>query len=596
MTVSPSEDNDINAVPHVFQRGARLIMRSLRLRPVPHSIAIIGASMFSVAAVALTRVMGWATDEVIIPGLEEEGVSAAKVWAAVVLLVGIGTLRGMSAVVRRYYLATARYGTEVEWRRQLFAKFLDLPMEFHRSRSTGELLAHADNDMLAASLVLMPFAFTVATLVLIVIALISLFLIHPLLALVAAVLFPVLGVMNRAYSRRVIVPAARAQAAVGKASSIAHESFDGALVVKALGHEDAEVQRLRAAAEEIREERVRAGRLRAAFEPAIDALPNLGVVVVLVLGSWLVDRGSLSVGDLVGAMALFTILAFPMRVIAFFLEELPKSIVALDRIDTVLDVETPRVVDVGSIRLPEGPLSVEVEGLAVSYGELAVLRNLNFRVGPGEVVAIVGSTGVGKSTFADVLAGLKRPTAGEVRIGGVPTTSYDQQVLSRAVAVAFQESFLFADTIFENVVLGRDLGRDEAWWALELAGADDFVRDLPEGIETVVGERGVSLSGGQRQRVALARALVGQPRVVFLDDSTAAVDPVVEGRILDKLRNEVDITLIVVAHRLSTVRLADRVVYFQDGTVGGVGTHRELLEIPTYAALAQAYERDGVAL
>ncbi len=590
--MSQLDQTSAEPVPHLFRRGARLIVRSLRLRPVPHAIAITGACLFSIAAVAITRVMAWTTDQVIVPALDGDGADTRDVVLAVCLLLLVGGLRGAGAVVRRYYLATARYGTEVEWRRQLFDKFLDLPMAFHRSRSTGELLAHADNDMMVASMALMPLAFSFATVVLVLIALASLLLIHPALALIAAVLFPLLGLMNHVYSQRVVAPASAAQAAVGEASNIAHESFDGVMVVKALGREDAEVQRMRVAATEIRDQRVQVGRLRANFEPAIDALPNLGIIAILALGSWLIDQGSLTVGDLVGAMALFTMLAFPMRVVGFFLEELPRSVVALERIDSVLDIDPPPPPRFATASLPDGPLDVRVEGLRMAHGDVVVFDDLNFHVDAGEVVAIVGPTGVGKSTLADVLVGLQQPAAGSLLIGGVAVTGLDNAHRAGAVAVAFQESFLFADTILENVALGRDVDLAEVWWALEMAGADQFVRELPEGIDTVVGERGISLSGGQRQRVALARALVGHPRLVFLDDATSAVDPAVEARILDNLRGDsFDITLLVVAHRLSTIRMADRVVFLYDGKVAGTGTHAELMSHPAYAALAQAYEQ-----
>jgi len=591
--VASVDQTSDQSVSQLYRRGAALVARSMRLRPKQHAIAIAGACVFAVAAVALTRALAWATDNAIVPGLDGDGVDSRTVVTASALILGIGLTRGMGSVVRRYYLATARYGTELEWRRQLFGRFLDLPMSFHRARSTGELLAHADNDMLVATTALMPLAFTVATVVLVLIALVNLLVIHVLLAVVAIVLFPVLAVMNQVYSKRVVAPASAAQEAVGRTSAIAHESFEGAMVVKALGREQAEVARFRAAATAVRDERVTVGRLRAMFEPAIDALPNLGVIAILMLGAFLVDKGSLTVGELVGAMTLFTILAFPMRVVGFFLEELPKSVVALDRIDAVLDLELPDKAVVAGPQLPHGPLDFEAANLGARYGSQTVLDNVSFRVEPGEAVAIVGSTGVGKSTLADILVGLQDPTAGSIRVAGVPTGDLDNQARSQAVAVAFQEAFLFADSILENVVLGRDLDVDQAWRSLELAGADEFVRALPNGIDTVVGERGVSLSGGQRQRVALARALVANPRVLFLDDSTSAVDPVVEARILNNLRTQLEITLLIVAHRLSTIELADRVVFLHEGTVRGVGSHDELLSIPAYAALTRAYETEA---
>ena len=589
----PDSTSDVElSTAEVFRRGGRLLARSLRAMPGAHTIAIVGALVFAVAAVALARVLGWVTDEVIVPGLDEGGVSDATIWGGIGLIVLVGTFRGAGAVVRRYFLARARYGTEVLWRRQLFEQYLRLPVSFHQSRPTGELLAHADADIMVASMMLMPFAFSVATVVLVIISLISLLLIHPLLALVAAVLFPVLALMNHYYTRKVHGPAALAQERVGEVSSIAHESFDGVMVVKALGREQAEVDRLRVAATQLRDQRVAVGNLRALFEPAIDALPNLGIVGLLGLGAWLVDQGSISVGDLVGAMALFSILALPMRIVGFFLEEMPRSVVALERIDGVLDVPTPPIAG-GERTLAPGPVGVSFRGVQAGYDSTPVLRDVSFDVRPGEAVALVGATGTGKSTLAAALAALHPTMAGEVTIGGVPVTDLTTDERTSTLAMAFQETFLFADTILENVVLSRPISDKEAEEALRLAGALDFVKQMPDGIRTVVGERGVTLSGGQRQRVALARALAGRPRVVFLDDATAAVDPVVEARILENLRKELDLTLLIVAHRLSTIQLADRVIFLADGRVAASGTHQELMAVPAYAALAQAYEAES---
>lgn len=590
MSSAPVDPDDLTT-SEVFRRGGRLLARSLRAMPVEHAIAVTGAVVFAFAAVALSRVIGWVTDEVIVPGLDEDGVTNQRIWAGIALIVAVGVFRGAGAVVRRYFLARARFGTEVLWRRQLFEQYLRLPMSFHQSRPTGELLAHADADITVASMMLMPFAFSVATVVLVIISLISLALIHPLTALVAMVLFPTLALMNHYYTRKVHGPASEAQDAVGGVSSIAHESFDGVLVVKALGREREEVDRLRVASSRLRDRRVEVGRLRALFEPAIDALPNLGIVALLGVGAWLVDQGSVTIGDLVGAMALFSILALPMRILGFFLEEMPRSVVALARVDSVLDVPTPPVAG-GERRLEPGPLGVSFDGVRAGYGDTVVLDDVSFDVQPGEAVALVGATGTGKSTVAAMLAALHPPMQGTITIGGVPVPDIATADRTSTLAMAFQETFLFADSVLENVVLSRDVTEEAAKEALRLAGALEFVEQMPQGIHTVVGERGVTLSGGQRQRVALARALAGRPRVVFLDDATAAVDPVVEAMILENLRKELDLTLLIVAHRLSTIQLADRIVFLADGRIAGTGTHAELMALPGYAALAQAYEEE----
>jgi len=580
------------AVPHLFRRGLRLIGRSLRAKPAGHAIAISGAFVFAVAAVALTRVLAWVTDEVIVPGLDGDGVDGGTIWTAVALIMGVGLVRGAGALVRRYFLAVAEYGTQHLWRRQLFDQFVDQPLRFFRDHPTGELLAHADNDLTVSSMVLKPLAFTVGTLILVVVSLVSLVLIDPLLALVAVVLFPTLAVMNQMYTRRVERPAARVQQLVGEVSSIAHESFDGIEVVKTLGREPHEVERLRRTSDELRRERIGVGRLRANFEPAIDVLPNLGIIGLLALGAWLIDQGRISTGDLVGAMALFTILAMPVRIVGFFLEEMPRSVVALERIDKVLAEPRPADHDLRQRDLPAGPLAVEFRDLHLSYGRHPVLDGVSFTVAPGESVAVVGATGGGKSSLAQALVDLLPADAGEVRIGDRPVPSLSRAELHRSVALAFQEAFLFAATVRDNIALGRDVTHDDVHEAARTAGADRFITELPQGYDTVVGERGVTLSGGQRQRVALARALVGQPRVLFLDDATSAVDPVVEAQILDNLRHGLQLTLLVVAHRLSTIKLADRVVFIADGRVRAQGSHDELLSIPAYEALVRAYEDD----
>lgn len=576
-----------------LRRGLDLIKRSFKIRPISHAIAITGACLFSISAVALTRVLGYATDEIIIPSLDHDALDDRQLWIAFTLIIAVGLSRGLGAFLRRYFLAGARYGTELVWRRQLFNQYLDLPMAFHRKKSPGELLAHADNDMMIASLALMPLAFTVGTFFLSIVALINLFLIHPAIACIALILFPLLAGMNQLYSKRVITPASAVQEAVGNTSALIHESFDGILVIKSLGRSDAEVQRIRTSAAQIRNHRISVGRLRAIFEPAIFALPNFGVIGLLMLGTWLIDKGSLTIGELVSAIALFGILAFPMRIAGIFFEELPRSVVALDRIDEILQLETPHKKNTGTSKINEISVNLKIEGLEARYGDQLILDDINFTITSGEIVALIGPTGVGKSTVADMIGGLQKPTAGQVFLGNVPLEEIDSQQRNKILAIAFQESFLFADTVEENILLGRNFNNDDVNQALATAQATDFVNELPNGIQTTLGERGVSLSGGQRQRITLARALVGKPKVIFLDDSTSSVDPVIEKKILHNLRSHADVTLLIVAHRLSTIKLADRVIFLNERKVEGTGTHEELMNIKSYSTLVKAYETSG---
>jgi ABC-type multidrug transport system fused ATPase/permease subunit len=575
----------------LLRRGARLIGRSLRAHPFPHSLAIIGANLYALAVVAWTIVLGRVTDDVIIPAFEEGRPSAGTVIGASVAVFTVGVIRSIGTLSRRMFLAIAQYRTQRTWRTEVVDHYLDAPLAFYQRHPTGELLATADNDVETSCFVLRPLAYSLGVVMLAVYAVVSLAFVHPVLVLVALVLFPTLALVNQLYTQRIEVPAALVQERIGEVSSIAHESFDGVLAVKTLGIESREVERLRGASSRLRDARLQVGRLRAAFEPAIDALPELGMIALLAVGSYLVSRGSLTIGDLVQATALFTMLAVPMRIVGFFLQEMPRSVVARDRVDAVLADRSSDAVEPSRITsLPSGALAVDAKDLAFAYGDVDVLTAVDLEVGAGESVAIVGSTGSGKSTLVLNLSGLVPPTRGVVRLGGADLWRVDPDERTAALSVVFQETILFADTIRENVTLGRDLDDDQLRHITDVVRATAFIDALPQGFDTVVGERGVTLSGGQRQRIALARALARRPRVLLLDDATSAVDPAIEQQILANLRAEIDMTLVVVAYRLATIRLADRVVYLDAGRIAATGSHDDLLERPDYAALVRAYE------
>ena len=549
---------------------------------------MVGALGFVAASIGGAWVLRAATDDLAIPAFDDGTVDRSDVWVVMGLIVVVSVGRGIGVMMRRWYLSLAENSTQRDWRRALVNHYLDVPLRFHRERPTGELLAHADIDLTTATMVLKPLAFSVSVLALVIVAVVTLFIIHPLVALLGIVLFPLLVVMSQTYTSRVEAPSARAQQAVGEVASVAHESFEGALVVKTLGREAAEVERLRRASATLRTERLVVGRIRAVFEPSIDALPNIGVVLLLIIGSWLVSRGDATPGDLVLAAVVFGLLATPLRVFGFFLEEMPRSVVALDRVDKVM--AQPVEQRAGTATVPAGPVDVAVHGLVVGYGEHHVLRGVDLEVAAGTTAAVVGATGSGKSTLLEAVAGVLDRTEGTIAIGGVDIADVAADDWTTAVAIAFQESFLFTDTIVENVALGA-VGLEEVHRTLAIARADGFVADLADAEVTVVGERGTTLSGGQRQRVALARALARRPQVLLLDDATSAVDPLVEAEILDALRAELDMTVLVVAHRISTILLADTVVYLDDGQVVATGTHEELLRRNDYQALVTAYEQ-----
>ena len=579
----------------IFGRGMRLVWRYVRAEPVTYVASLVGATIYAAAAVGTTVVLGRVTDDVIVPAFSS-GVASDRVRGAAVALLAVGWLRGLSIVLRRYFAALTTFRTQARLRRGVTDVYLDVPMAYHRSKPTGELLAHADADIVAATELLNAFPFSVGVIVLIVFAVVSLVQVNLLMTLVALLLFPTLALVNRLYTRRVEDPARLAQDRVGHVSRVAHESFDGALVVKTLGRSDHEIRRMGQAADQLRDARIGVGRIRAVFEPVIDAIPNVGIIVLLLVGSWQVSTGQVNAGDLVQGVALFSLLAFPMRVVGFFLQEMPRAVVSIERIDRVLTTPSAPTVTAGAA-LPDGPLAVAFDHVGFAYEPgVPVLTDITFSVDPGEVVAIVGATGSGKTTLCDLLTRLADPDQGKVRVGGVDTQHIDPEVLRRSVAVVFQETFLFAESIASNIGLGDAHEPEDIGAAARIARADEFVLGLPNQYDTVVGERGVTLSGGQRQRVALARALVRRPRVLILDDATAAVDPVVEAEILAGLRDALDTTTLVVAHRVSTIELADRVLFIDRGRVAGLGSHHELLHTSeAYARIVRAYEAGSAA-
>lgn len=598
MVTAPTADLDPSGGRSVLRRGTSLIGEMIRSNPWPFTGALLGSFVFSIASVGGAVVLGRVTDDLITGDAASE-VTVGAALGAGAAIVGMSVARAAGVVARRYFGIMAMRRMQMRWFDRLSDHYLDQPLRFFQSQPTGKLLAHADNDAERSVFVMMPLPLSLGAVVLILFASAALALLDPYLLLIGLLLFPTLMVMNRLYTARVEGPSARAQAHVGAVSSVAHESFDGALVVKLLGLEERESERMRAASEDLRAERLVIGRLRAAFEPALETLPALGTVALLAVGASRVDSGVISTGDLVQAMTLFGILAFPMRVVGFLLEELPRAVVSRERILAVLGADhaddAVLIEDAEQRRhLPDGPLPLQVDRLSFAYGSEPVLASLSFSVQPGEVVAVVGSTGSGKSTLCTLLAGLARPTGGEIRLGDVPLRNAHPVDLRRAVSLVFQETFLFADTVHENLTLGEPVDDETLRWALHVAQAD-FVDQLAEGLDTVVGERGVTLSGGQRQRLALARAMLRHPRLLLLDDATSAIDPLVEQRILDGLRAELDTTTVVVAHRVATIRLADRVLFVDDGRIVGQGTHDELLaSSPAYRALVQAYEQGDV--
>ncbi len=575
-------------------RGLWVLGQAIRKEPRLFTIGVIGSSLFGLLIIANSYVVGWVVGHVVVPAFSTGKAGMGELGLIAAVFLGISVLRVGSIFGRRLGAGFMQFRLQARYRRAVTRRYLSLPPSWHQTHATGTLLSNANSDVEAAFVPIAPLPFAVGTIVMIIGAVIALFLTDWVLALVGVALFPTLFGLNVIYSRYMSPRQIRAQQMRAKVSAVAHESFDGALVVKTMGREEDESRRFAVFVAELRDSLISVGRLRGLFDPVMDALPSAGTLAVLLLGAWRLQSGAVSVAELVTVSFLFTVLAFPVRAIGWVVAELPRSVAGWDRVQAVLSADGDLSYGSATLR-PTGPAALRFEGVDFAYGDgPLVLNDVTFDVPPGKTVALVGATGSGKSTIAALAVRLLDPVDGRISLDGVDLPDLTLASLSGTAALVPQIPFVFDDTVRGNVTLDRDgIDDDAAWQALRLAQADSFVGRLPEKLDTAVGERGTSLSGGQRQRITLARALAGRPRLLVLDDATSAVDPRVEAAILASLRKrDAGASILVVAYRRATIVLADEVVYLEQGKVVATGTHADLLEThPGYVDLVTAYEK-----
>jgi ABC-type multidrug transport system fused ATPase/permease subunit len=582
-----------------FGKGPRLIARAARDEPRIFLLSVGGALLAAVLTVASAYVIGAIVASVVVPAVRDRRVDVVALAVAAMVLVAFSVVKVVGIFGRRLGSAYLQLRMQARYRRRVTSRYLDLPPSWHQSHPTGQLLSTASSDVETAWLPTATVAYASATFVMLVVSLGSLFWTDWALGLVGVVFFPTLFGAYALYSRRISPRYARVQALRGEMSAVAHESFDGALVVKTMGREEHETARFTARAVELRDSLIVVGRVRGVYDPIIQAIPALGMLGALLVGVHRVDAGAIGVSGLVSATYLFALM--DARAIGWFLTALPRAVFAWERLEEVIDA--PGEMGFGDVDLPASaePPAVELEFHDVTFGygpDAPDLRDVRFRVPPGAVVALVGPTGSGKSTIASLAARLLDPDSGRIEVDGVDIRSLTAASLAATVAFVPQVPFVFDDSVRGNVLLDRpgiDDGRLD--WALRAAQADGFTAHLPDGADTMVGERGTTLSGGQRQRLTLARALAGRPRLLVLDDATSAVDPKVEAAMLRDLLGH-DPTgarsrsILVVAHRPATIAIADLVVYVTRGRVAAVGTHADLMAAdPGYAELVTAYDR-----
>jgi len=537
-------------------------------------VALGGTLLATVATAAIPLFQRQIIDNVIVTHKQ-------SIWPLAGLLLVAAAVNFAGIYLRRYYGGRLSLDVQYDLRTELFGSLSRLDGARQDEIRTGQLVGRSISDLNMVQGIMSMVPVTLGSMVLFVLSLGIMVVLSPLLTIVAIAVAPALWLIALA-SRRKLFPASwDAQQESGEVVGLVDEAIGGVRVVKGFGQEEQEQKQLEAASAKLFASRLRMVRLTARYNPALTAIPSLGMVGVLALGGWLAIQGSISLGTFLAFSAYLALMTGPVRMLTYMITLGQEARASVIRVFDIID-SRPVITDrTDAIELPRDAAGLSFDDVRFGYvPSEPVLRGVSFRVEPGETVAVVGASGSGKSTLAQLLPRFYDPQGGSVRIGGYDVADVTRDSLRAALGLVMEDSFLFSTTVRANIAYGRpDATEEEIVAAAQAAQAHEFIVRLPGGYDTVVGEQGLTLSGGQRQRVALARALVTDPRVLVLDDATSAIDPRLEAEIHAALGEVMrGRTTLIIAHRQSTLHLADRIVVLDGGRVADMGTQEELTE------------------
>ena len=518
-----------------------------------------------------------------------------------VAVIVAGVLRLAFSVSRRLVAGRVSLGVEYDLRNRIYRHLHALELAFFDSQQTGQLMSRATVDLQSVRFFLgYGLIFILQSLVTIVIAAGVMIAVDPGLAAISLAPMPFVIWIAFRYGRRNRPATQEVQQRIAELTAEAEENISGVRVVKAFAQEERQLMRFRRAVRRVFDQSLVSTRLRAFYNPFIGFLPQLGLAAVLFVGGRQVINEAISLGDFVAFYGYVLMLISPMRMLGIALGMAQRAVASGARVFELLDREPELTSVPGAPALPPGGGRVELRGVDFGYdGGPPVLRDVELDVEPGRTVALVGPTGSGKTTLVTLIPRLYEVDAGAILVDGADVRSLDLTSLRREVAVVSDDAFLFSASLGENIAYARaDASEEEIRRAAARAGLGELLDDLPEGLDTLVGERGLTLSGGQRQRVAIARALLAEPRILILDDATSSVDATTESRIKAALGEVMEgRTTFVIAHRLSTIALADEIVVLDEGRVAARGSHDELLtDSALYREIAETGLPDQVFL
>ncbi len=498
-------------------------------------------------------------------------------------ITGAGLVRLVLSVLRRLIAGQVSLGVEVDLREALYGHLQRLELSFFDRQQTGQLMSRATVDLQSVRFFLgYGLIFIAQSVVTILLAAVAMFVLQPSLAAISLAPVPFVVLIAMRYGHKSRPAMQEAQQRIAELTADTEENVSGVRVVKAFAQEPRQLDRFRHSVQRVFDQQLYATRIQAFYNPVISFLPNLGLAAILLFGGREVIDGSLSVGAFTAFYAYLLMLISPMRTLGYMLGAAQRSTASGARIFQVLDREPRIVTPADAPRLPDGNGHVSLRGVGLTFEGTThpALRDIDLDVPGGQTVALVGAMGSGKSALVSLLPRLYDVSAGSVSIDGADVRSVSLDSLRRALAVVNDDPFLFSATVHDNIAYARgDAPREEVERAAAAAQADGFIGRLPDGYDTMIGERGLTLSGGQRQRIAIARAILADPRILILDDATSSVDASTEQEIKLALEDVMaGRTTFVIAHRLSTIALADRIVVLEQGRVAADGSHAELLQ------------------
>lgn len=548
---------------------------------------------------------------VLIPWLLGEAVNAieggdrSKLLPLAGAIVGAGVLRLALTASRRVVAGRVSLGVEYDLRQRFYGHLQELELGFFDAQQTGQLMSRATVDLQSIRFFLgYGLIFITQNLLTIILAAAVMFAVNPLLALLALSPLPLLVLTARRYNRVSRPALQETQQRVAELTADAEESVSGIRVIKAFAREDYVQTGFRNTTQRVFDQSIYATRLRAFYTPTMAFLPSIGIAVVLFFGGREVLNGSISLGEFTAFYTYLLILSSPVRVLGSALGMAQRAVASGNRLFEIID-RKPNLVEAEFPKQlpPEGGGSITMRDVSLVYptaseGEPS-LEDIDLSIEAGRTVALVGPTAAGKTSLAALVARLYDVSSGSVEVDEIDVREVDLASLRSQVSFVADDSFLFSDTVANNIAYANvDATREQIEIAARRAQADGFIEKLPDGYDTIVGERGLTLSGGQRQRIAIARALLAEPRILILDDATSSVDATTEARIKQGLREAMTgRTTLIVAHRLSTISLADEIVVMDEGRIVDIGTHEELLDsCDLYSEIAEKGLEDSVYL